>query len=131
MNRKGISAVIATLLLMVLAVASSVVVYSYTMGWLGGATGNQGGQQGALSLDSETCNTTMITAYVRNIGSKDAIVTHAYVAGVNTTINTITIAQATTETITVSGTYVAGVTYSVKFVAKDGTSLSFGSKCDD
>ena len=51
-RRKGISTFIATLLLMVLAVAAGVVIYAYTMGYLGGFTTPQ--TMGALSLDTAT-----------------------------------------------------------------------------
>jgi len=40
-KRKGISTFIATLLLMVLAVAAGIVIYAYTMGYLGGFGGTE------------------------------------------------------------------------------------------
>jgi flagellin-like protein len=37
-NRRAFSAVIASLILMLLAVAAGGVVYAYVMGWIGGST---------------------------------------------------------------------------------------------
>lgn len=127
-STRAISPVIATLLLMVLAVAGGVVVYSYSMGWLGGATQNVGGQQGTLSLDSASCSATTITAYVRNIGGKDENITHAYVDDVSIAITPVSIPQGSVGTVTITGTYTSGITYKVKLVCEDGTSLTFNVK---
>lgn len=77
-NNKGISTFIATLLLMVLAVSAGVVIYAYTMGYLGGFGGTE--QLGSMSVDessatagyydsaTSTYHPGNITVYVRNIG---------------------------------------------------------------
>jgi len=50
-SKKGVSPIIATLLLIVIAVAAAVVTYSFVMGFIGTGTASQG-QQGQLSMDS-------------------------------------------------------------------------------
>ena len=84
-NREGISTFIATLLLMVLAVSAGVVIYAYTMGYMGGFGGTD--TLGAMSLDQGVMTNTdlgsdsevggeggatddpgILTAYIRNIG---------------------------------------------------------------
>jgi len=69
LNRKGVSPIIATLLLIVIAVAAAVVTYSFVMGFLtpGGTTT----PQGVLSVDSynfASNSTETLTVYVRNSG---------------------------------------------------------------
>jgi len=79
-NRKGISTFIATLLLMVLAVSAGVVIYAYTMGYLGGFGGPQ--TMGAISLDTYNIGTTTIQIYVRNIGKTTFELQSVYIDGV-------------------------------------------------
>ena len=79
MKRKGISTFIATLLLMVLAVSAGVVIYAYTMGYLGGFGGTE--SLGAMSVDTYSGSETNITAYVRNIGGSTLNITRVYIDG--------------------------------------------------
>ncbi|MEN3052174.1 MAG: archaellin/type IV pilin N-terminal domain-containing protein, partial [Candidatus Methanosuratincola petrocarbonis] len=51
--KKGVSPIIATLLLIVIAVAAAVVTYSFVMGFIGTST-NPSGQQGQLTYDAYT-----------------------------------------------------------------------------
>jgi hypothetical protein len=145
-NRKGISTFIATLLLMVLAVSAGVVIYAYTMGYLGGFGGTE--QLGAMSADEVYANSSMIRAYVRNIGKTTLNVSRVYVDG-----DLMTICNATTGTIgnsveilenEVAAVYIgaddpedfsdddfqSGKTYEVKLIAADNTQLSLSVKAD-
>jgi hypothetical protein len=85
-NRKGISTFIATLLLMVLAVAAGVVIYAYVMGYLGSFGGPQ--TMGSISLDTSQLNPSpaagsfALTAYIRNIGHTQFIIDSVYLNGV-------------------------------------------------
>ncbi len=66
-KRKGISTFIATLLLMVLAVSAGVVIYAYTMGYMGGFGGTD--TLGAMSVDESSLTSAgTLSVYVRNIG---------------------------------------------------------------
>ena len=51
-KRKGISTFIATLLLMVLAISAGVVIYAYTMGYLGSFGGPT--TMGAIAIDTSS-----------------------------------------------------------------------------
>lgn len=127
-ERRGISTFIATLLLMVLAVSAGVVIYAYTMGYLGGFGGAD--MLGAMSLDEASMTTTTLTAHVRNIGRTTVEITTAYINGAQTTLGTpVTISESGVGTVTITGTWTAGSTYEVKFVAKDNTQLGFQVKC--
>lgn len=124
-SKKGVSPIIATLLLIVIAVAAAVVTYSFVMGFIGTST-NPSGQQGQMSIDSATLNNTHVTVYVRNIGSKPLTVDSVYVAGVKADIGgTTEIAIGKVEEV--SGTLAASVTsgqsYVIKVVCTDGTTV--------
>ena len=138
-SKRAFSAVIASLILMLLAVAAGVVVYAYVMGWIGGATGQQAGKYGELSLDTATANSTsdVITAYVRNIGGISATPDKAYVNDYNVTSMTpspATIDPNAVATVAINATtpgLTKNITYEVIIICSDGTTLTFGVKAKD
>ena len=128
-NRKGISTFIATLLLMVLAVSAGVVIYAYTMGYLGGFGGPQ--VMGAISLDTaQITSGTSLTAYVRNIGKTSFELDKTYVEGIAAigVMDPTIIIEGKVGEVTVTGTFAVGTTYTVKLIGKDNTQLSFQAK---
>jgi hypothetical protein len=145
-NRKGISTFIATLLLMVLAVSSGVVIYAYTMGYLGGFGGTE--QLGGMSVDEASAydaTTDNITAYIRNIGKTTLKLdptgdAQVYVDGEQAT--DWTMANGTDPIPNLDEGMVfgiviypnqaleAGKTYEVKVIASDNTQVSFSVKAD-
>jgi len=131
-SRKAISPVIATLLLILIAVASGLVLYSYVMGYLGSMTKGGSSMQGILSLDSATATApSSITAYVRNVGSVAITINQAYIDGTNaTSVTKPSIDPGAVKPVSIvpSSSLVAGTSYSVKLVASDGTSLVFNVK---
>lgn len=131
-SKRGVSTFIATLLLMVLAVSAGVVIYAYTMGYLGGLGGED--TVGALSLDTVSGTSSTITAWIRNIGTKSVYMDKAYVGGAPQTLpasNTTTaITQGAAKKIVITGSFTPGLTYKVKLVAKDNTQLSFSVKIE-
>jgi len=52
LKRKGVSPIIATLLLILIAIAAGVATYAFVAGWISGATKNTNAQQASLQLDS-------------------------------------------------------------------------------
>ena len=133
MKRRGVSTFIAVLLLMALAVAAGVVIYSYTMGYLGGMGG--GSSMGTLSLDTATANSTSntITVYVRNIGKSSVDFDMAYVDGgqvpaANFSASPDPLPVEQVSTLTVGVVMSSGSTYEVKVVATDNTQLVFSVK---
>lgn len=71
-NRRAISPIIATLLLILIAIAAGVVVYAYVIGFVGNSTANSGGTADTLSIDqmylTHVANSIPVTTYVRNEG---------------------------------------------------------------
>jgi hypothetical protein len=134
---RGISTFIATLLLMVLAVSAGVVIYAYTMGYLGGFGGPQ--TMGAISLDTYNFNSTgkVLEVYVRNIGKSTFELQSVYIDGVaipgpkdtgpKWTELTLVENQVGSTVIT----YDAGfgtTTHVIKLVGVDNTQISFNAK---
>lgn len=134
-NRKAFSAVIASLILMLLAVAAGVVVYAYVMGWIGSATNNPT-HNGHLAFDTIYANATAGTVkiYVRNVGGVGLMVSKIYIngidmanataildAGVALGVQSVTYLQVTT---TPSIQMVANQYYTVQVTCKDGTIAS-------
>ncbi len=134
-KRRGVSTFIAVLLLMALAVAAGVVIYSYTMGYLGGLGGTQ--LPGALSLDTHSCveSTHTMTAYVRNIGKGSFDVDSAYVDGTLVPIANVTQSpsplpeDSVAQIDIVYWSFSAPQSYEIKIVGKDNTQLTFNVKC--
>jgi len=127
-KRKGISTFIATLLLMVLAVSAGVVIYAYTMGYMGGFGGTD--TLGAMSLDEASMLDDTITAYVRNIGKTDLEIVTAYVDGEEAVVAETDIIEGTVEEVIITAAaFDVGKTYEVKLICEDNTQLSFSVKC--
>ena len=129
-NRKGISTFIATLLLMVLAVAAGVVIYAYTMGYLGGFGSPQ--TMGGISVDSSAWTTTDLTVYVRNIGKTSFQLNKVYVDGVEATgaaMLPTPILETEIGTITIPiASFPTAKTYSIKIIGLDNTQISLQVK---
>jgi flagellin-like protein len=136
-NKKGVSPIIATLLLIVIAVAAAVVTYAFVTGFIGTAT-SQSNQQGAMAIDTGTITDgTHLTVYVRNTGTKSEILGAAYVNNtlipatsvwINSVVNTpYTLGPGAVVNVTCVGTvnWADGNSYTVRIVASDGTPVAY------
>lgn len=139
-SKKGVSPIIATLLLIVIAVAAAVVTYSFVMGFIGTST-NPSGQQGQLTYDAYTFvenddNEYNLSVYIRNIGTKSVTISNCYIGGVNINdlssptsnpTSNLSIAPGTTKLVSAITTQTInpGTGYTVRFVCTDGTILEF------
>jgi flagellin-like protein len=99
-SKKAISPILATLLLIVIAVAAIVVTYAWVMTYMTSA-GQQAGTW--ITFDSATISATSreITIYVRNKGTEPAVVDKVYIEGVDVTEH-ITTPTAWPQTIPVN-----------------------------
>jgi len=147
-SKRGFSDIVASLILMLLAVAAGVVVYGYLMGWIGGATTNPK-MTGHLSFDSAYANVTgnKITLAVRNVGGTSLLLANVYVQGADLTsncsealygigagttnytnpLNTTGFPLAVQSVATIAINYTGMTTssyYTVQVVCKDGTVIS-------
>jgi hypothetical protein len=128
-KRKGISTFIATLLLMVLAVSAGVVIYAYTMGYLGGFGGPQ--TMGAISLDTYNFGSaTSIQVYVRNIGKTTFQLQSVYIDGSSTGVSftALSLNENGVGSTTITVPDVGTTTHVIKIIGVDNTQISFNAK---
>jgi len=77
-SKEGISPILATLLLIVIAVAAVIVTYAWVMTFTSSTTSQAGVFLRKDTLSWPTNNT--ITLYVRNTGTEDGLIDAVYVA---------------------------------------------------
>jgi len=133
-NKKGVSPIIATLLLIVIAVAAAVVTYSFVMGFIGGV-GPAGGGQAAFVVDSYSVNPSVnATVYIRNTGTKTVTLAAVYINGTPVTAITETTPgpgspdawkPATVTTFTFPSSKLNTGSNTVKLVFSDNTPFEF------
>ena len=82
-RRSAISPIIATLLLILIAIAAGVVVYAYVLGFVGNSTGNTGNNTSIISIDNfcaaktaSNCGGNQYSIVVRNVGSVGISITN-------------------------------------------------------
>ncbi len=131
MNRKAVSPVIATLLMIAIAVAAAILVYVWSMGLIGGLqTG--GGQQvrEQIMLDEYVWATAgSATGIVRNVGNSKVEIAAVYVEGHTAAFSANTMDPLATSTLSITAisgfTPTAGVAYTLKVVTKTGGVFSY------
>src|SRR5579864_7328513 len=105
-EKKAISPIIATLLLILIAIAAGVVVYAYVIGFVGNSTGNSGSTSNTLSIDqlylTHVTSSIPVSAYVRNEGPA----TESYNTGftMKTSNLNLILGPAVTIAVTLGGT---------------------------
>jgi len=133
-SKKAISPILATLLLIVIAVAAIVVTYAWIMTYMGSTTGQAG-----ILLKKDTVswpNNTTIKIYVRNTGTEDATLDKVYIgtSSTNLVLQTSVTYDPTsrlveknggTITITVTYSWSSKTTYDFRIVPKVGEALVF------
>ena len=135
-SKRGISPILATLLLIVIAVAAVIVTY----GWVMNFTGSTTSQAGALlSVENVRFHNVSITDYVevivRNSGTGDAQVDTVY-AGTSTsslvTQNTVTydptsqiVEAGSSLNVTITYDWTDGTRYYFKMATKEGFEIPF------
>ncbi len=130
---RGLSALMATLLLLLLAISAGAIIYTYTMGYLGEASWSSS-RQGVLALDSARCTTEELRAYLRNVGDGTVIIDKAYVDGravegagylLQVGDSELEEGETTEITIRIPGGFQLGKTYEVKIIGRRGAEITF------
>ncbi|MDE1971307.1 MAG: hypothetical protein KGI50_07075 [Patescibacteria group bacterium] len=81
LGRKGISPIIATLLLILIAIAAGVVVYAYIIGFMGSTTSqiNIPNTSDQVSIAAWSISTAAVQVFLQNIGKNNATLGNVYV----------------------------------------------------
>ncbi|MEM3410359.1 MAG: archaellin/type IV pilin N-terminal domain-containing protein [Fervidicoccaceae archaeon] len=134
--KRGVSPIVATLLLILIAIAAAAVLYVWVSSLSSSATQfNTGNVGSAISIDAADLSTTVASLYVRNIGSSDLSGSFSiYVYNQSGSLiasgqsGSITISsgqvQQISASLTLSGgnTITPGKVYTIKVVAPTGAS---------
>jgi flagellin-like protein len=133
-SKKAISPILATLLLIVIAVAAIVVTYAWVMTYMTSTTSQAGV---LLSKDAVSWPTnTTIVVYVRNTGTSDATIDAVYVgtSAANLTKQTATfspsgvvVANGGVISINITYPWTSGTTYYFRIAPKVGAPLEFNA----
>jgi len=134
-SNRGVSQVIAALLLIAIAVAAAILLYVFAIGLLG-SLGSGGGQQTKeqVIMEAYSFPGTTLTVTMRNVGPSAVNIGGAdfFINGVGSSMNggcsgvTLTPTQSCQATITYSGSsLVSGAAYPFKVVTPDGGIFSF------
>lgn len=128
--RKGISAYIAVLFLIGLAVSGGVILYTGLLSSLDSINSHE--LPGTLSVDAASIgNTTTCFAFIRNLGDESVVINSAYIDGKNaTSVSKVTINPNTVQRVRIDGTFVSGTKYGFRVVTIDNTQVVFSVKAD-
>ncbi len=126
-SKRAVSPVIATLLMIAVAVAASVIVYVWSAGLLGTLMGGGGAQvKEQVILEAyDWPGSASLKLYLRNVGSSPVKVVAIYVGGTQNTVAIDIAVKAGATTGLLNGPYTAGTAYVVKLVTETGGVFSF------
>lgn len=94
MKRKGISPVIATVIIVAVAIAISIAV----AGWLFGLWGSFGATEQLTVMPDSTLSGSTLVVHIKNTGSKSAVITKIEVSGLDTVSSGDSVTVGTTAT---------------------------------
>jgi len=132
-SRKGISPILATLLLVVIAVAAIVVTYAWVMMYTGHLTGEAGVVLNAANVNFYG-NGTKIDIDIQNTGTSDTTIIQVYVGTSSSSMDNQTItpvplpAGGTVQRITLNYQWLTGATYFFKVITSTGQSLPWSEQ---
>jgi hypothetical protein len=129
-SQHAVSPVIATLLMIAIAVAASIIVYVWSIGLLGGLMGGGGSQtKEQLILEAYNWNSTSLKATLRNVGSATVQIASWYISGNaqsgSWTPATVAVLGTSTYNGAFTGSYASGVAYTLKVVSVTGGVFAF------
>ncbi|MEA2089470.1 MAG: archaellin/type IV pilin N-terminal domain-containing protein [Thermoproteota archaeon] len=137
-SKKGISPILATLLLIVIAVAAIIITYAWVTTYMRSTTGQAGvflkKDADCLWQTGSPSNTT--TVYVRNTGTSDAEIDKVYINSEQITSGNLQFTPSSkivakeggTITIVVTYNWTSGATYNFQISPKVGEPLGFEEK---
>jgi len=126
---RAISPVVATLLMIAIAVIAAIVVYAWVTGYMGNTTSKAGN---AILIQSLTTDQdSNLVAYVQNVGQGDVVIDSGYVNG-DLAAQSLSISLPKEATAAVTTTYLvtSDDSLTIKIVATDGTFTQFTGSPD-
>ncbi|MFA5365138.1 MAG: archaellin/type IV pilin N-terminal domain-containing protein [Candidatus Bathyarchaeia archaeon] len=137
-SKKGISPILATLLLIVIAVAAVIVTYAWVMTFTGSTTSNAGAVLSVENVRYYTEGTTdKVEVVIRNSGTSNAKAVEAYSGTSSSSLmqmsgvdyeNSGIIEAGASITITFNLDWTSGNRYYFKVVTEEGISIPFSAE---
>jgi len=134
-RRKALSPVIATLLMVAIAVAAAIITYVWSMGLLGGLMGTGGAQtKEQLILENWNWKATdgKLSFVLRNIGSSKVIIAAAYLEGLalttvgpNDALDMGSTKSYSDINLPSGGNFTDGASYGLKLVTITGATFTY------
>ena len=129
-RRKALSPVIATLLMVAIAVSAAIITYVWAMGLLGGLMGTGGTQtKEQLILEAYNWNvsTNSISLVFRNVGSTVVNIAAIYLEGTSLSpaTSTVLIANTVSYSLSTGSGHTLSASYTLKVVTATGGTFSF------
>jgi flagellin-like protein len=130
MRIRGISPVVATALLVLIAIATAAILYL----WVSGVASNQLGNEEVLyeriKIDAVQYSPGTVTIYVHNVGETPATISAAYVMNATGTVaqNTavdLNLDPGDVDTVTITGATLDPGIYTVKVVTQNGVEATY------
>jgi flagellin-like protein len=121
-NAKALSPVVASIILIAVTVAVSVVVAA----WMGGMTIGLMGNAEQASIANIAFGTNQIDVLVQNSGSTTVNITQAYINGAGATITNAqpwSVDKSSATTLHITATLSAGTSYQIKLITAKGTQI--------
>ena len=133
--RRGISPIIATVLLILIAIATGLLIYTFATGWIGGRASTGTGPTSSITIEAANISSKGVTVYVRNIGGVPTNISAVYVTDLSsgsvyadtspTVDNPINPGEVKKVYADLSGfTPSKGYSYEIKVVTSDGASAT-------
>jgi flagellin-like protein len=134
-SKKGISPILATLLLVVIAVAAIVVTYAWVMMYTGHLFGQAGVVLNAVNVNFYG-NGTKIDIDIQNTGTSDTTIIQVYVGTSSSSMDNQTITPVplpagpadNVQRITLNYQWLTGTTYFFKVITSTGQSLPWSEQ---
>jgi len=124
--RKGTSSVFAALMMIIITLVSGIAFCTFVTSNINYAQDKFTTQMTSLILKTFKINSTHITAWIQNTGTKLTKITSAYVNGlIATIINTVQIEPSSTTMTCIKGTFTKGNIYTVKLLSLFSTAATF------
>jgi flagellin-like protein len=134
-SKKAISPILATLLLIVIAVAAIVVTYAWVMTYMGSTTQQAGFMPHQANVAFDSTGTKKIIIDIQNTGTSSGKITAIYVGtssstlqsqtGITPSLSATTIDAGAIQSFNVTYPWVSGTTYYFKVVPTSGAALEF------
>ena len=116
---RGISPVLATLILIIIAVVAGILVYAWTMGWIGGQLG---GAREELRIEGLTVSKGHVYITVKNTGTVKATIDKIYLDGLLYVLGT-DIDRGAAKTLSLPYAWTYKRAFHIKLITARGTTL--------